>query len=140
MTLQDPRRRGEARVQEPPPRPVVDALVDLFVKNAHTLSAADALASYLKENCYASGLVRIVCAARQSSWVVSDRGQVQSIVGDGIHLPEAPTTSAELPNTAAFLGGTVAQETIKVITKQYIPVKGYCVIDLVDTWTGVISA
>ena len=34
----------------------------------------------------------------------------------------------------------VAQETIKVITKQYVPAKGYCVIDLVDTWTGVIGA
>ena len=34
----------------------------------------------------------------------------------------------------------VAQETIKVITKQYVPVKGYCIIDLVDTWTGVIGA
>ncbi|KAF8123024.1 hypothetical protein EV363DRAFT_1181424, partial [Boletus edulis] len=73
----------------------------------------------------------------------------QSVVGDGIDLPEAlddavrelaRAPSAELPNTAAFLGGMVAQETIKVITKQYIPVKGYCVIDLVDTWTGMIGA
>ncbi|KAF8128354.1 hypothetical protein EV363DRAFT_1451739 [Boletus edulis] len=52
----------------------------------------------------------------------------------------ARAPSAGLPNTAAFLGGMVAQETIKVITKQYIPVKGYCVIDLVDTWTGMIGA
>jgi hypothetical protein len=48
--------------------------------------------------------------------------------------------SAELPNTAAFLGGMVAQETIKMITKQYVPVKGHCVIDLIDTWTGVVGA
>jgi len=33
----------------------------------------------------------------------------------------------------------VAQETIKMVTKQYIPVKGYCTIDLIDTWTGVIG-
>lgn len=57
-----------------------------------------------------------------------------------ISLPfSARTPSAELPNTAAFLGGMVAQETIKMITKQYVPVEGYCVIDLVDTWTGVIG-
>lgn len=49
----------------------------------------------------------------------------------------APT--AELPNVAAFLGGMVAQEAIKMITRQYIPVNGYCVIDLVDTWTGVLA-
>ena len=34
----------------------------------------------------------------------------------------------------------IAQETIKVVTKQYVPVKGYSVIDLVDTETGVIGA
>jgi len=34
----------------------------------------------------------------------------------------------------------VAQETIKMITKQYIPIKGYCIIDLTDAWTGVIGA
>jgi NEDD8-activating enzyme E1 regulatory subunit len=49
----------------------------------------------------------------------------------------APT--AELPNVAAFLGGMVAQEAIKMITRQYIPVNGYLVIDLVDTWTGVLA-
>ena len=48
----------------------------------------------------------------------------------------APT--ADLPNTAAFLGGMVAQEAIKMITKQYVPIESYCVVDLVETWTGVI--
>jgi NEDD8-activating enzyme E1 regulatory subunit len=49
----------------------------------------------------------------------------------------APT--ADLPNVAAFLGGLVAQEAIKMITKQYVPVNGYCVVDLIDTWTGVVA-
>jgi amyloid beta precursor protein binding protein 1 len=48
----------------------------------------------------------------------------------------APT--AELPNVAAFLGGLVAQEAIKIITKQYVPVNGYCIVDLVSTFTGVV--
>ena len=56
---------------------------------------------------------------------------------DDDYSVRAPT--ADLPNVAAFLGGIVAQEAIKMITKQYIPVNGYCVIDLVDTWTGVLA-
>ena len=48
----------------------------------------------------------------------------------------APT--ADLPNTAALLGGVVAQEVIKMITKQYIPINGSCVIDLIETWTGIL--
>lgn len=48
----------------------------------------------------------------------------------------APT--ADVPNTAAFLGGLVAQEVIKMITKQYVPIDGTCVVDLVETWTGII--
>ncbi|KAI9456743.1 hypothetical protein F5148DRAFT_365848 [Russula earlei] len=53
-------------------------------------------------------------------------------------IVRAPT--ADLPNVAAFLGGIVAQEAIKMITRQYVPVNGYCVIDLVDTWTGVLPS
>lgn len=49
----------------------------------------------------------------------------------------APT--ADLPNVAALIGGLVAQEVIKMITKQYVPINGYCVADLVDTWTGVVA-
>ncbi|KZS89076.1 hypothetical protein SISNIDRAFT_417308 [Sistotremastrum niveocremeum HHB9708] len=48
--------------------------------------------------------------------------------------------NADLPTTAAFLGGLVAQEAIKIITKQYVPVKGYCVIDLISSTTSVIGA
>lgn len=51
----------------------------------------------------------------------------------------ARSPSADLPTTSAFLGGLVAQEAIKMITKQYVPVNGYCVVDLVETWTGVIA-
>ncbi|EKM53152.1 uncharacterized protein PHACADRAFT_259339 [Phanerochaete carnosa HHB-10118-sp] len=76
--------------------------------------------------------------------------EVHALVGQGVELPNdeleaaagevvrAPT--ADLPNTAAFLGGMVAQEAIKLLTKQYVPVNGYCVIDLVDSWTGIIGA
>lgn len=53
--------------------------------------------------------------------------------------PSARTPTADVPNTAAFMGGVIAQETIKMITKQYVPQKGYCVIDLVDSKTGVVQ-
>jgi NEDD8-activating enzyme E1 regulatory subunit len=46
--------------------------------------------------------------------------------------------NADLPNTAAFLGGLVAQEVIKMITHQYVPINGICVVDLIETWTAVL--
>ncbi|KLO11925.1 hypothetical protein SCHPADRAFT_876192 [Schizopora paradoxa] len=46
--------------------------------------------------------------------------------------------TADLPNTAAFLGGIVAQEAIKMITKQYVPVNGICAIDLIGCTTGIV--
>lgn len=72
--------------------------------------------------------------------------EAQALLPAGTDLPEnfaeavgeivrAPT--ADLPNTAALLGGMVAQEVIKMITKQYIPIDGSCLIDLIETWTGV---
>jgi hypothetical protein len=49
----------------------------------------------------------------------------------------APT--AELPTTAALMGGLVAQEAIKVITRQYVPVDGTCVVDLIASTTTTIK-
>jgi NEDD8-activating enzyme E1 regulatory subunit len=60
---------------------------------------------------------------------------------DGTHadmVDRVRTPTAELPNVAAFLGGLVAQEVIKVVTKQYVPINGYCVVDLVSTFTGIV--
>ncbi|EJD08513.1 uncharacterized protein FOMMEDRAFT_131246 [Fomitiporia mediterranea MF3/22] len=73
---------------------------------------------------------------------------IQSMLPAGTVLPKevasavgeiARTPTADLPNTAAFLGGLVAQEAIKVITKQYVPVQGTCVVDLVASRTGVLN-
>lgn len=36
-----------------------------------------------------------------------------------------------LPTTAAFIGGIVAQEAIKLVTNQYTPLDNTCVVDLV---------
>lgn len=50
----------------------------------------------------------------------------------------APT--ADIPTTSAFLGGLVSQEAIKIITKQYVPINGVCVVDMIASTTGVIGA
>lgn len=41
----------------------------------------------------------------------------------------ARTAGGELHNTSALTGGMVAQEMIKIITKQYIPVENTCIYD-----------
>lgn len=41
----------------------------------------------------------------------------------------ARTGGGELHNTSALTGGMVAQEMIKIITKQYIPVDNTCIFD-----------
>lgn len=44
----------------------------------------------------------------------------------------------ELHNISAVMGGMVAQEAIKVITKQYVPVDNVCVFDGVNSRTWVM--
>ena len=45
--------------------------------------------------------------------------------------------SVELHNISALVGGVVAQEIIKVITKQYVPVDNTCVIDGIQSKSAV---
>lgn len=45
----------------------------------------------------------------------------------------ARAQGGELHNIAALTGGMVAQEVIKIITKQYIPIDNTCVFD------GIVS-
>ncbi|KZT64805.1 hypothetical protein DAEQUDRAFT_717458 [Daedalea quercina L-15889] len=142
--------------------------IDTFVKNAHHVRVLrgqrwsewdadkEALASSLSSSpretathLALSALSTILNKTPDGSTVTVEalRTEVQKLVGEGVELPEeigsaigelARAPTADLPNTAAFLGGMVAQEAIKVITKQYVPVNGYCVIDMVDMWTGTI--
>ncbi|KZO94570.1 hypothetical protein CALVIDRAFT_539020 [Calocera viscosa TUFC12733] len=62
-------------------------------------------------------------------------------------LPETVTTAlgeiaraqgSDIPTTAALVGGMVAQEAIKFITRQYVPIAGTCVIDLIKSTTGTL--
>jgi NEDD8-activating enzyme E1 regulatory subunit len=43
---------------------------------------------------------------------------------------------AELPNIASLMGGLVAQEVIKIITRQYIPVNNTCIYDGMNATTA----
>lgn len=149
--------------------PVDEQVVDLFVRNSHHIQlmrgkkwgnfdkdrkvlgaafteAPKAAAIHLAF----SALSAYVINHSTPPTVESLLAEVQLIVGQGVDLPEqelndalgelARSPTADLPNTAAFIGGVIAQEAIKMITKQYIPQKGYCAIDLVETWTGFIDA
>ncbi|ETW75674.1 hypothetical protein HETIRDRAFT_436723 [Heterobasidion irregulare TC 32-1] len=148
--------------------PVDDALVERFVRNAHALRAlrgrrwgeldrdpvalANAAAASPRETAthIALSALEAHTAAQPDAppTVEALRAHALAIAGD-VALPpkeledalgeiaRAPT--ADLPNVAAFVGGLVAQEAIKMVTKQYVPINGYCVVDLVDTWTGVIG-
>ncbi|KAG2033554.1 hypothetical protein BDR03DRAFT_925430 [Suillus americanus] len=149
--------------------PVDDAMVDSFVKNAHALvvlrgkpwgtfdedkaALVESLSTMPKETCIHLALSALSLLQAGDTSVSpsteSIRAKIQSIVGQSTELPDevddaigeiARAPFSELPNTAAFLGGMVAQEVIKMITKQYVPVRGYCVIDLIETWTGTIGA
>jgi amyloid beta precursor protein binding protein 1 len=55
-----------------------------------------------------------------------------------IFSTSARTPNSDLPNTAALLGGLVAQEAIKMITKQYIPISDVCTVDLVGASTEIL--
>ena len=46
---------------------------------------------------------------------------------------------AELHNVAALTGGMVAQEVIKVVTRQYVPVDNTCVFDGIQSKTAVFN-
>jgi amyloid beta precursor protein binding protein 1 len=45
---------------------------------------------------------------------------------------------AELHNIASLSGGLIAQEVIKVITKQYVPIDNICVFDGITSRTSVL--
>ncbi len=51
----------------------------------------------------------------------------------------ARAEGGELHNIAALTGGMVAQEMIKIITKQYIPIDNTCIFDGIASRCQVLS-
>ncbi|KAH9855531.1 hypothetical protein C2E23DRAFT_723950 [Lenzites betulinus] len=143
--------------------------VDTFVKNSHHLrvlrgkrwgtfdtdreSVVNSLSATPREaatHLALTALTNLLSRNSDASNITEEalKGEIISIVGTGVELPDevdaavgevARAPTADLPNMAAFLGGLVAQEAIKMITEQYVPLNGYCVVDLVDSWTGVVG-
>lgn len=50
----------------------------------------------------------------------------------------ARATGGELHNISALTGGMVAQEVIKIITKQYIPIDNLCIFDGITSRAQVL--
>lgn len=50
----------------------------------------------------------------------------------------ARARGGELHNIAALTGGMVAQEVIKIITKQYIPIDNTCVFDGITSRSQIL--
>jgi amyloid beta precursor protein binding protein 1 len=50
----------------------------------------------------------------------------------------ARAKGGELHNISAMTGGMVAQEVIKLITKQYIPIDNTCILDGITSRTQVL--
>ncbi|KAF7792179.1 hypothetical protein EIP86_003210 [Pleurotus ostreatoroseus] len=152
-----------------PAAAIAEDTIDAFVKNAHHVkllrgrpyNAFDqdkaALASSLEifpretaTHIALSALSALISRGTEPTGITDEaiKQEVISLVGQGVTLPpqlddaigeitRAP--AADMPNVAAFLGGMVAQEAIKMITRQYVPIAGHCVVDLVDSWTGVVG-
>lgn len=59
--------------------------------------------------------------------------RIEGAVKDLVHA-----RGGELHNIAAVTGGMVAQEAIKVVTKQYVPVDNVCLFDGVHTRVGTL--
>ncbi|TRM57388.1 hypothetical protein BD626DRAFT_515098 [Schizophyllum amplum] len=141
--------------------PVPDEMVDTFVKNAHGIKLLSgkkwtdvdangtALAKAITETDGKEVATHLALSAlsnllaKEADAKVTEEAlteEAKALLPLGTTLPEAfeaaagevaRSPTADLPNTAAFLGGIVAQEVIKMITKQYTPINGVCV------WTSL---
>ncbi len=50
----------------------------------------------------------------------------------------ARTDGGELHNISALTGGMVAQEMIKIITKQYVPIDNTCIFDGISSQSQIL--
>ncbi|KAI0682387.1 hypothetical protein BC835DRAFT_1424486 [Cytidiella melzeri] len=151
-----------------------EAVVDVFVKNAHHLklirgrqfgefdkqkseitSSLEIASKEVATHLALSALSNLLSQGSDPSSITAEaiRTGFDALIGQSdVPLSDeieeaidnavgeiARTPTADIPNMAAFLGGMVAQEAIKLVTKQYVPVNGYCVVDLVGSWTGIVG-
>ena len=72
------------------------------------------------------GVAKLVPGAEENERVVQAAHEVARAEGGELH------------NVAALVGGMVAQELIKIVTKQYIPIDNTCVFDGINSRTQVL--
>lgn len=72
---------------------------------------------------------------KQSGIVIEEEAVLKRVEKFAMEMQRA--SDGELHNISALTGGMVAQEIIKVITKQYIPLDNTCVFDGIASKVGV---
>lgn len=89
--------------------------------------------NYETMKSYCNDTVNCLQKQSGSSIDVDDiQGRVEKVVAELVRAEEG-----ELHNISALTGGMIAQEVIKVITKQYIPIDNSCVFDGIASKAGV---
>jgi amyloid beta precursor protein binding protein 1 len=78
---------------------------------------ANAAANAISADEILRGVAELVPGAEQNERVIQAAREVARAGGGELH------------NIAALTGGMVAQEMIKIITKQYVPIDNTCVFD-----------
>jgi amyloid beta precursor protein binding protein 1 len=74
-----------------------------------------------------SEISKVVAGANEDERIIQAAQEVVRAKGSEIH------------NISALTGGMVAQEIIKVVTKQYIPIHNTCVVDGIFSTTQVLT-
>jgi amyloid beta precursor protein binding protein 1 len=75
----------------------------------------------------------IIASARDRIPAAADNSRVQQAAQE-----VARASGGELHNISAVMGGMVAQEVIKIITRQYIPVDNTCIFDGIESRSQVL--
>lgn len=68
--------------------------------------------------------------------IVPEAATNERVIGAAKEVAHAG--GGELHNTSALTGGMVAQEVIKIITKQYVPVDNTCIFDGISSRCQVL--
>ncbi|KAI9289365.1 NEDD8-activating enzyme E1 regulatory subunit [Umbelopsis sp. AD052] len=109
---------------------VIFRAADLFVKEHGSLKGRDEEETVqLLEDCTTNVLTSIGIPNNKAVALTTDRLKPYII-------NFARYNGAELPNIASLMGGLVAQEVIKIITRQYIPVNNTCIYDGMNATTA----
>lgn len=127
---------SHVRVLTSPSNASVPAL-RLAVSDAKTLSALPRLV----ENDW-EGMLPVFIALNAANTLdvstLSEDAEVQESYEKAVEEVER-VQGGEMHNISSVLGGMVAQEAIKLLTRQYVPVEGTCVFDGVRSKSGIFK-